>query len=322
MSRPATVAVLAALSLGSASCFEMDVSYRGEPWQPAQTPPANPQHVPVIGDIQVPKFPPVGPSGVVTVKVSDIDGDLSSVHVSFQKPVMRSVSGSLATLEIGGPELGEGYGVLTVMLWDATGKSSTRTVSNVLVDLTPPKIVLGQTVVSSQGELELWVGDAWILGQVRLEVGGQVLSHVFEPGWPETLGKTWDYSLVKFPMAGLPAQKGAAKLVATDAAGNTKTESFTLDIDATAPLVSIVSPAEGAALAGVATIIIESSDAGGGPVWVDVSLGGTPLGSLGGGKQVLSVNTAELLPGAHPLVVTATDQAGNQSVAQRSVTVE
>ncbi|MBK8998043.1 MAG: hypothetical protein IPM35_20155 [Myxococcales bacterium] len=123
-------------------------------------------------------------------------------------------------------------------------------------------------------------------------------------------------------MSGLPAQKGPAKLVATDAAGNTKTETFTLDIDATAPLVSIVSPAEGAALSGSETIAIESSDAGGGPVWVDVSLGGTPLGSLGGGKQVLSVNTAELLPGPHSLVVTATDQAGNQSVAKRGVLVE
>ncbi len=319
MSRLAGSFALGALSISSAGCFDYDLGWDGNP---TPTSPPAAQHSPLVGDIELPTFPPIGPTGSVTVHVSDADGDLSWARVIFQKELAQSVSGSAATITIAGPALGEGYGTLTVFLKDRAGRSSTRSASNVLVDLTPPKIVLGQTVVSSQGELELWVGDAWVLGTVRLEVGAQVRTHTFEPGWPETLGKTWDYSLVKFPMQGLPEQEGPAKLVAIDAAGNEKTETFTLNVDGTPPLVSIVSPAEGATLGGAATLAIDSSDPGDGPVWVEVSLGGTPLGSLSGGKQTLAVNTAEVLPGPQELVVTATDQAGNVSVVKRAVVVK
>lgn len=319
MSRPAVVGSLFACAVASAGCFGIDYTSGWEPSEPL--PQASPQHAPVVGAISVPDFPPVGPTGTIAVQVSDSDGDLSQVRVTFRNQLVRPVAGGSDTVTVGGTELGEGFGALSVEVTDRLGWSSTRQATEVLVDLTPPKIVLGQTVVSSDGELELWVGDAWVLGKVSLLVGDHVATHEFEPGWPKTLGVTWDYSLVKFSMKDLPAQVWPAKIVATDAAGNSKTESFTLNVDGAPPLVTILSPSEGATLSGTATVSIESNDPGDGPVWVEVTLGGTPVGNLTGGKQALTLSTADQLPGPKQLVVRATDQAGNERVVERSVFV-
>jgi hypothetical protein len=253
------------------------------------------------------------------LNVSDADGDLDRAQVTFSKQTMHDVYGGSDQLVLGAEQLGEGFGLLNVTVWDSRGGLATRQATDVLVDLTPPKIVLGQTVVSSQGMLELWVGDAWVLGKVSLSFAGQKLTHTFEPGWPETLGKTWDYSLVQFPMEELAPGKGTAQIVAEDAAGNTKTETFVLDVDGTPPLVSILAPNEGDSLGSTAVLSIESSDPGGGPVWVEVTLGGTPMGNLTGGKQTLTFGSIQVLPGPKQLVVKATDQAGNESVVERSV---
>lgn len=319
MNRSTPTLALVALST-LAGCFEADFGWDSEPVP--TPPPAATQHSPLVGAIKIPSFPPIGPNGSLKVESSDADGDLASARLIFQNELVRPLSGSAHTITVSGPALGEGYGTFTVFIEDRGGRSSTRSATNVLVDLTPPKIVLGETVVSSTGDLELWVGDAWVLGAVRLEFGGKELTHEFEPGWPKTLGKTWDYSLVKFSMHDLPATQGSAKLVAIDAAGNTKTETFTLDVDGKPPAVSIVSPAAGATLGGAVALVVDSSDDGGGPVWVEVSLGGTPVGNLSGGKQTLTVNTADVLPGPRELVVTATDRAGNESVAKRNFVVQ
>lgn len=322
MSRALGLAAAPLLATGLSACFGDDWGPSSRPRNDWSPPPATAQHPPLIGAISLPDFPPLGPKSSLVVSVSDADGDLDRAQVTFVKQTMHDVYGSSDQVVLGAHQLGEGFGPLNVTLWDSRGGLSTRQATDVLVDLTPPKIVLGQTVVPSQGMLELWVGDAWVLGTVALQFAGQKLTHAFEPGWPETLGKTWDYSLVQFPMKELAPGKGTAQIVATDAAGNTRVETFVLDVDGTPPLVTILSPGEGEALGAAASLSVESSDPGGGPVWVEVTLGGTPMGNLTGGKQTLSLNAGELLPGKKQLVVKATDQAGNESVAERSVVVD
>ncbi len=191
-----------------------------------------------------------------------------------------------------------------------------------LVDLSPPKIELGQTVVAADGVLELWVGDAWVLGSVELSFAGQSQAKVFDPGYPTTVGHTWDFSLVKFAMSALPAIAGQAAIVATDAAGNSVVETFQLVIDGEPPNVAITSPAEGSTVSGTLTVDLTAGDPGGGPVWVDLLVNATPVATATAPQATLSIDTAELVPGPATLTAVARDQAGNQTTVSRQITIE
>jgi hypothetical protein len=285
------------------------------PTQPAARPPS-------FGSVTIADWPPIGKTSGVQASVSDPDSNLSTVELSFKNKVTRAVSGGSATVSATGSELGEGFGTLTLTARDTTTAFARRTVLDLLVDLTPPEITLGQTVVAASGSLELWVGDAWILGKVELEFGGELLTHAFEPGYPSTVGNTWDYSLVKFPMAELPAVEDEATIKAVDAAGNSVSETFTLVIDGAPPLVAITSPAEGATASGKLSVTISASDAGDGPVWIELSLGGTPVANGTGPSATLSIDTTEFAPGPTQLTAIATDRAGNQSTISRSIVIQ
>lgn len=330
MSRDATLRVLGALLatlLVGGGCIPLDFDdSRPVPAPtPTTTPPPPQQPVarpPTFEAVTVADWPPVGPKTGVEITVRDPDANLSAVHFDFKHHLTRPASGGLANLSITGPELGEGFGSLLITATDTTQTWAQKTVTQLLVDLTPPKITLGQTVVAADGELELWVGDAWILGEVRLAFGNQVLIHTFSPGFPETLGVTWDYSLVKFPMAKLPAGEDDAVITAIDAAGNSVSETVTLVIDGEPPVVAITSPAEGASVSGVLTVELSASDSGGGPVWLELALGGTPVATATGPSASLAVDTGELVSGPTTLTATAIDRAGNQSTTTRSIVIQ
>jgi hypothetical protein len=335
VNRPTTFAalwlVVAGLPLGG--CLFPTVLFENreeeEDWHvPPQPPPQNPTptqppaRAPSVDSIEIADWPPMGPNGSVLVKVTDPDANLQALSFQFKHTLLRSLSGGFAAVSVTGAELGEGYGKLSVTATDTTSAYATRNVDNLLVDLTPPKITLGKTVVAADGELELWVGDAWILGKVELSFAGKSLTHTFDPGYPGTLGTTWDYSLVKFPMAALPHGPGQAAIVATDAAGNSAVESFELLIDGEPPSVAITAPAEGASLSGVISVQLSASDPGGGPVWLELSLGGTPIGTATGPTATLKLDTSELVPGPATLVATASDQAGNLATITRAIVIE
>jgi Bacterial Ig domain len=313
------VGALAALGLSLVGCFDFGPHYRQETWDPppAATPTATPvSRPPTIDGVGLAKWPPVGKSGAVKVTARDPDGNLSSIRFQFANSVARSAGGALDVASASGEDLGEGFGLLTITALDTHGNAAQRTVNGFLVDLTPPKIVLGQTVLPADGDLELWVGDAWILGKVELAYAGTTMEQDFEPGFPDTVGQTWDYSLVKFPLSQLPAGDGAATVTATDAAGNAATASFVLVVDGDPPSVSIDAPADGATVNGAFTVSLSASDPGGGPVWTSVSLGGTPIGNASSAKASLEVSTKDFATGPSDLVVVATDRAGNQSTAK------
>jgi len=296
---------------------------RREDWPPAQ-PPSQPvvHNPPIIQAVTIPDWPPIGKPAEVSVLVTDPDGNLRSVEFLFNDRAERFVTGSSATASIFGSDLGEGLGTLTIQANDTTGAFARQTVTQLLVDLTPPKITLGQTVVAADGELELWVGDAWILGKVTLWFAGVTVFHEFEQGFPETLGKTWDYSLVKFDMSDLPQGSGTASVRAVDAADNAVTETFTLVIDGEPPQVSIGAPEEGALLSGSVEIDLAASDPGAGPVSIELSLGGTPIATVNGPTATVKLDTTDFTPGPTTLVAKATDVAGNGSSVSRAVIIQ
>jgi hypothetical protein len=318
--------VLAALPLSGCVFFPLFDRDRGNKWEEPEPPPPQPPPPaaipPSFGTVTIPDWPPLGKDTSMSVSVSDVDANLSAVLFEFNRSVQRDVSGGAATTSVTGAELGEGFGTLTITASDTTGAWARKTVTELLVDLTAPKITLGQTTVPADGELELWVGDAWILGRVELSFGGTLLVHEFEKGFPETLGTTWDYSLVEFDMAQLPPGEGEASIRAVDAAGNSVVESFTLIVDSEPPAIAITSPADGAVLSGSVVVELAASDPGGGPVWVELFANGTPIATATGPTATVKLDSGELTPGATALVAKAIDRAGNTSTATRSVMIQ
>ncbi|MBW2453880.1 MAG: hypothetical protein JRI68_05200 [Deltaproteobacteria bacterium] len=281
-----------------------------EPWD---SPQAVTPDAPMMGPLEIPHWPPLGESDAIHVEVSD-DVGLRQLIFSFRNEVFRSLSGNSASVSVTGGELGEGFGTLEVYLEDTEGASRTRTVEDLLVDLSPPEITLGDTVLGAQEDhLEAWVGDAWVIGKAELTVGAIVVEHDFDDGYPPTLGEAWDYSLVKFSVAGLPQGVHEASLTAFDAAGNETTEPFTLTIDSIAPTVQIVSPPNGTVVTGMFEVTVHAIDLTSGPVWIELTIGGTPAATAVGPQATVLLNAAELTPGPTELCAIAHDEAGNPS---------
>lgn len=314
-----------AVALSSTGCFMLfdpiDTYEDPETFDPPSQPQQPMEQAPVISMSGI-GWPPLGPKKGLKLFVTDANANLSTLRFSFANEGERKIGGGSAEVFLTGAELGEGFGTLSLTATDTRSAFVVREVHDLLVDLSPPKITLGQTVVRADGFLELWVGDAWILGKVDLVWKGNTLTHELSPVYPETLGKTWDYSLVKFPMSGLAQGKGQAAIIATDAAGNTASEPFTLNIDGDPPAVSIASPIAGAKLSGKVAVAINASDPGGGPVFIELSLGGAPAGNAAGPTASLSLSTSDFAAGPAKLVAVARDQAGNESTASVDVVIE
>lgn len=288
---------------------------------PLLAPPADPGPAPADDaaptlDIEIADWPPIGRDTGVSVTASSQSG-LARVELDFLYHATVLTTGTAATVFVTGQELGEGYGRLAVGAFDVRGAFTEGWVDNLLVDLSPPEVTLGQVLLPAapgmpESQLELFVADAWVLGRVELQVGSVVLVHDFEDGYPPSIGTEWDTSLVLFPASALPLGANTAEIRAYDAAGNVATQPFELILDADPPVATIQSPAAGASLSGAFTIQLVATDPGDGPVWVDLSLGGTPLGSVPGPYVDLSVDTAELTPGPSTLVAVPVDAAGNR----------
>jgi len=214
-------------------------------------------------------------------------------------------------------QLGDGYGTLQLVAYDRGGGSATRNVEHLLVDLTPPEIVLMNTAVrrAEDGEntdVELWVADGWVLGWVELEAGGVTLVHPFPEGFPATLGKTWDASLVRFAAMDLPAGRHTATVTAFDAAGNFAEQSLTLLVDPTPPEVQIAWPMTGMHVEDVFPVRLKGSDAEG-DVQLELSAAGAPLTTVPGPEAVVELDAADFVGGLLQITVVAIDEAGNRS---------
>jgi hypothetical protein len=304
---------LAAASLALAGCFGGwgDDDDTTPPPPPPPAPRTNkPPH---IASVEIPSWPPLGPGATISVDATD-DNGLSSVEARFRKLATRPASGLHKTVSFSAEELGEGKGTLRLTALDIDGASASREVESLLVDLTPPKIQLeGSLVVQPAGELRAWLGDAWVLGWAELSFKGTTLRHELPAGYPSTFGSAWDYSLVSFAAAKLPAGGGTAVLTASDAAGNVTTTSFGLRIDGDPPAVSILSPKAGATVKGAVKVELAASDPGGGRVWIEVSCGGSPAGKVAGPSAGVLLDTGDYTAGWLEIEAVAVDEAGNRS---------
>jgi len=322
------------VALGNTSCIllllQEDEPSGSEPTTPAPTTPVPTPSAtststfdppPTVSRIVVPNWPPIGPVASVQITATD-NRSLSRADLFFTKRSTRTLSGTFSEFSVTGDQLGEGFGELLVQVTDSSGGTGERRSGNLLVDLTPPTIqVLGATVPATgdRAHIDLWVTDAWVLGDVTLQFGTEALLHDFVDGYPLALGKQWDTSLVAFDASALPPGRGTARVVAHDGAGNSAQKSFTLHIDAIAPTAKITAPAPDSVVMGNFDVTVEASDALGGTVWVELSVAGTTL-ATSVGSATLTLDANELTVGSATINAVAIDEAGNRS-EPASVTV-
>ena len=157
-----------------------------------------------------------------------------------------------------------------------------------------------------------------MLGSVDLTYAGQTVHTDFPKAYPSTLGESRDVSRVAFPAKGLPSGSGMATVVARDAAGNERKQSFALRIDGTRPVVTITDPQPGAQVTGELTVHLTATDDGAAPPLVDLWVGGARVLTGVSASTPLVIDTSSLPPGDAVVRAVATDEAGNQSLAAQA----
>lgn len=280
-------------------------------WDDTEQPPPDPPTI----DITIADWPPLGPSATLSVSAQS-DNGLSSAVFYFRNTPSRSFAGETAlTFTVTGSELGEGFGQLDVDVWGWDGSVSRRGVEGLLVDLSPPTAYFDDlNVLRATGDsFNFYMADAWIVSGCELTVGEQVFSEQLEPGYPETLGVEWDFSLVSIPTDQIPLGTHTASLRVWDAAGNEAVLPVALTIDGLAPDVGITSPAEGATLEGSFDLTVTASDDVPLPVSIEISVGGALVATGTSPETTITLSTSDFPLGATEISVVAVDEAGNRS---------
>lgn len=269
---------------------------------------------PEIQEVSLPAFPPIGPKTVLKAHITD-DRGLGSVAVDFRNHTEHNVYGTSYDLTFTGEDLGEGIGRAVIRANDNQGGHTDLGIEGIAVDLSPPDAQLLDDVVrrGEGSDVWIWVGDAFVLGKVTITFGEASQTYAFDEGYPPTFGEEWDQSLVNFPSLDLPEGSGAFSIQVWDATGNTITKDFDLLLDGTAPVVDIASPAPSTTVSGVFQVHATAADDSAGPVWISLSLGGTPIGTFIGPDADINVDTSDYAPGEVVLSAIALDEAGNES---------
>jgi hypothetical protein len=239
---------------------------------------------------------------------------LGTLNYAFERGGSKVLEGTFAQVDITGAELGEGYGRADFSVGSIDEKVSTAFIENMLVDLTPPVIdAAGPLLLREGATFRLTASDAWILGGAKIEVGDRSITKQFEPGFPVTFGQAWDVAEFALDVSDLAPGKYPARVEVFDAAGNRVEETYEVEIDGDAPALEILSPTEGATVADTIEVLI-SAEA---ETWIDLTLSGTPVGSVTGPQGRAVVDTSSFPLGQHLLVAEARDAAGNESAPVR-----
>ena len=257
----------------------------------------------------------LSPAGGAVVGATSVDVTAEVTHpagttvVSVPAGVSETVPAGGGTVSGTVPLADEGPNTITVSASDASGNTGGTSIE-VIRDTTAPAVTVtspayGAVVGDGPVGVTVEVAD---LTAVSLDVAGDVSG--LAPG-----GGTVTVSV--------ELESGANDIVvtATDAAGNTKTLTHRVVLDLDAPLVTIVSPADG-----------DRFGAGGSPVEVvarvdDVSettVTSSPAGveddlPEGGG---VAIGDVELAEGTNTITVSATDEAGRTGSASITVVLD
>lgn len=319
--RPSLLALALALVAFAIGCVTTSAppSSSTESTPPPPTPPT-------FEGIEIPSWPPLAANDRVSIRLSD-DEQLARLTATFKNVARRTLSGTTSQVDLTGSELGEGIGTLALVACDRRNSCRERVVSNLLVDMTAPEAELERATVSPKldgidGQVAVWVSDAWVLGGVTMNFNGKVLEHEFPEAYPATLGKEWDVSRVAFSAKDLSEGEGNLIVNVRDAAGNARVQTFQLRVDGTAPTVTIAEPANGTSVSGTFDVEVTASDDGPTPPIVEIWVGGarileakSPIGSI-------AIDASTLSPGVTEVRAIARDEAGNRSTpAQISVNV-
>jgi uncharacterized protein (TIGR03382 family) len=133
-------------------------------------------------------------------------------------------------------------------------------------------------------------------------------------------GNTWSYT----PTVPLASGPHTVTATATDAAGNTTTDSNNFTVDAAKPTVEVQTPAEGSRTRNTLPAYSGTvSDNGPGPLTVMISVdGGSAVAATVTGNTWSYTPTVPLAPGPHTVTATARDDVGNTATDSNAFTVD
>ncbi|KFE68632.1 adventurous gliding motility protein AgmC [Hyalangium minutum] len=208
--------------------------------------------------------------------------------------------------------LADGPHTVTATATDAAGNTATD--SNAFtVDATPPAVVVQTPAEGSTttDNTPTYSGTVEAGATVTLTVDGVAVGPVI------VMGTMWTYT----PTTPLADGPHTVTATATDAAGNTATDSNAFTVDATAPAVSVTTPAEGSLINDSTPVYSGTAEPGSS---VSVSVDGTVVGTVtadASGNWTVTSSTP-LPDGPHTVTATATDAAGNTATDSNTFTVD
>ncbi len=218
------------------------------------------------------------------------------------------------------PVLPEGEVVITAETSDAAGNSSVDTVA-ITVDTTPPALAIATPL------------DGAISSTAPAAVGGTAEQGVTvsitltdEDGTVTTLDDveatdgTWTQDIAT------ALSEGTYVITAStsDAAGNESTVTSTFTIDTTAPVIALVSPADGATVGTPTVMISGTTDEDGEVVIVVRDDQGIEVftASVDSTDGTFSSTTTQLAEGTYTVSATTSDEAGNEASTTSTFTVD
>jgi hypothetical protein len=217
----------------------------------------------------------------------------------------------------------EGANTFVVTATDTTGHASTIT-RTLILDTTLPVVVITAPVSTHFTPAQTMTvrGTVADATAVSLTVNGVVA--IVTPG---PVGSPSTFEATNVPVG--PGPTAVFTAVATDAGGNVGTAAVTIGVDRIAPVVTITVPETAAYLPGVeTTVVIQVKDSTLTSATVNsvVATRGACVASPTPDEPARQQCTFEaripITPGALTIAASSTDAAGNQGLAQISVTVD
>jgi hypothetical protein len=190
---------------------------------------------------------------------------------------------------------------------DAAGNVSSAACANIIIDITLPKLVLSTLAdgaMTNKNTLNL-------SGSVTDEVGVATLA-INDNAVPVKPDGSFSHAMT------LVNGGNQITSIATDVAGNQSSDVRTILLDLTAPKLTVTSPADNSITSQVLANVIGTVDETS-TVVVKSALSGPQNAALSGNNYSATV---QLENGLNTIDITATDLAGNNSSAKRSVTYD